>query len=260
VASEGKRITRMDLFGVFWRSFFLQTSWSFDRMQSLGFAFAMMPVLRRLYPDRTERSARLQDQMEYFNTQPYFANFVLGAAARAEEERASGVVPAPDPGDIKRTLMAPLGALGDSFFWGALKPLAAAVAVATLLGGAWWAPLLYLGLYNVVHIGMRGVLLAEGYRTGGDVVALLSRYNFTRMARLLKVLSLAGIGCIVGTITAWGPEFQAIEPPLYGLLLACAALAAVIGLSFLLRSGLSPVQLMLGLAALSLGLAWGGII
>jgi mannose/fructose/N-acetylgalactosamine-specific phosphotransferase system component IID len=244
VASEGKRITRMDLFGVFWRSFFLQTSWSFDRMQSLGFAFAMMPVLRRLYPDRTERSARLQDQMEYFNTQPYFANFVLGAAARAEEERASGVVPAPDPGDIKRTL----------------KPLAAAVAVATLLGGAWWAPLLYLGLYNVVHIGMRGVLLAEGYRTGGDVVALLSRYNFTRMARLLKVLSLAGIGCIVGTITAWGPEFQAIEPPLYGLLLACAALAAVIGLSFLLRSGLSPVQLMLGLAALSLGLAWGGII
>jgi PTS system mannose-specific IID component len=244
---------------VFWRSFFIQASWSFDRLQSLGFAFAMVPVLRRLYPDRTSFSARLNEHLEYFNTQPYLASFILGAAARAEEKRAAGKGPAADPAEIKRTLMAPLGALGDSFFWGALKPFAAAVAVATLLGGAWWAPLLYLGLYNAVHVGLRAALIFEGYRTGGDVVALLSRYQFTRMSRLFKVLSLTMVGCIAGTVTAWGPEIRPYEPA-SGLLLAAAVLAAVLGMIFLLRTRLSPVKLMLGLAALCLGLALGGII
>lgn len=228
-------------------------------MQSLGFVFAMVPVLRRLYPDPDERSARMAEHMEYFNTQPYFAAFVLGAAARREEDRATGRDPGADPGEVKKTLMAPLGALGDSFFWGAVKPLAGVVAVAALMAGAWWAPLLYLALYNAVHIGMRAALLFAGYETGGDVVALMGRYNFTRMARVCKALSLAIIGCILGSITAWHPEFMPFGP-LPGLLLAAGGLAAAMGMTALLRAGASPVKLMLGLAALCLGLALGGII
>ena len=259
MGSEARRIRTVDLLGVFWRSFFLQASWSFDRLQSLGFAFAMIPVLRRLYPDPTDYRERLNAHLEYFNTQPYLASFVLGAVARAEEERASGRAPAVESGEIKRTLMAPLGALGDSFFWGALKPLAAAVAVAALLGGSWWAPILYLVLYNVMHVGVRGALVFEGYRTGGDVVALLSRYHFTRMSRLFKVLSLAVIGAIVGTFTVWGPEFRPYARA-EGLLLAGGGLAAVLGMTVLLRARVSPVKIMLGLAALCLGLAFGGLI
>lgn len=259
MASEARSLRKIDLLGLFWRSFFLQASWSFDRLQSLGFAFAMVPVLRRLYPDRGEFSERLAAHMDYFNTQPYLASFVLGAAARLEEDRAAGRGMAADPVEIKKTLMAPLGALGDSFFWGALKPFAAAIAVAVLFGGLEWAPLLYLVLYNVVHVGLRAALLAEGYRTGGNAVELLMRYPFPRLTRLLKFLTLAAVGCIVGTITAWGTEFRTIEP-LHGLLLACAALAAVLGMTALLRARVSPVKLMLGLAALCVGLAWGGII
>ncbi len=63
-------------------------------MQSLGFAYAMLPALKRLYPDPQEYRARLQLHMEYFNTQPYLASFILGAAVRMEEERATGRAPA----------------------------------------------------------------------------------------------------------------------------------------------------------------------
>ncbi len=259
MASEVRRIRTIDLLGVFWRSFFLQASWSYDRLQSLGFGFALLPVLRRLYPDREEHSGRLHAHLEYFNTQPYLASFVLGAAARAEEERAAGGGGGADPAEVKRTLMAPLGALGDSFFWGALKPFTAVVAAAALLGGSWWAPVLYLVLYNLVHVGLRCLLVFEGYRTAGDAVALLSRYHFTRLSRMLKVLTLAMLGGIVGTIPSWGRDLGMFGP-LDGLLLALASLAAVLGMTALLRSRFSPVKLMLGLAALCLGLAWGGII
>jgi PTS system mannose-specific IID component len=247
----------MDLLGVFWRSFFIQASWSYDRMQSLGFAFALIPVLRRLYPDRELFTERLAVHMEYFNTQPYIASFVLGAAVKAEEDRASGRNAATDVVELKKTLMAPLGALGDSFFWGSLKPFAASAAVAVLLTGAWWAPLLFLVLYNIVHVGLRLSLVFVGYATAGDVVALMSRYRFTKLARRYKVLSLAIIGCIVGTVTAWGPEFRtdlSVSAPL----LAAAGLALTLILITLLRAGASPVKLMIGLAAACLILAWGG--
>jgi mannose/fructose/N-acetylgalactosamine-specific phosphotransferase system component IID len=245
---------------VFWRSFFIQASWSYDRMQSLGFAFAMIPVLRRLYPDRSEFSARLAAHMEYFNTQPYLASFVLGAAARAEETRAAGGRgPAPDLAELKKTLMAPLGALGDSFFWGSLKPFASAVAVAVLLTGSVWAPLLFLLLFNVIHVGLRFSLVFIGYATEGDVVGLLSRYNFTRLARRYKFMSLAIIGCIVGTLSAWGPEFRHFEN-VPEPILAAAALAITLVLTALLRIGASPVKLMLGLAAACLALALGGMV
>ena len=259
MAPDRTTIRTVDLLGLFWRSFFIQASWSYDRLQSLGFAFAFLPVLRRLYPDREAFSARLASHMEYFNTQPYLASFVLGAAAKAEEEHASGRKTAVEVMELKKTLMAPLGALGDSFFWGSLKPFAAAVAVALLLAGNWWAPLLFLVLYNIVHVGLRLSLVFVGYSTEGDAVALLSRYNFTRLARRYKVLSLFLIGCIIGTISLWDAEFRP-QVPFSPSLLAASGLVLTLGMTALLRLGASPVNLMLGLAAVCLALALGGFV
>ena len=66
----------------------MQASWSFERMQSLGFAFAIAPALKKLYPNGAEYESRLRLHMDYFNTQPYLASFILGAVVRMEEERA----------------------------------------------------------------------------------------------------------------------------------------------------------------------------
>jgi len=253
---EAKAVRTVDLLGVFWRSFFLQASWSYDRMQSLGFSFALIPVLRRLYGSGEEFSKRLAVHMEYFNTQPYFASFILGAAARLEEDRAAGA--AADPAEMKKSLMAPLGAVGDSFFWGSLKPLAATAAVAVILSGAWWAPLLFLGLYNAFHVGLRWSLLLEGYRSRGDVVALMARYSFTRLARHFKMMTLSIIGVVAGTFPKWGP-WQTDVPALSGLMVAVLGLASATALLALLRIGGTPVRLMIALAALCLGLELGGI-
>jgi PTS system mannose-specific IID component len=253
-----KKIRTADLLGVLWRSFFIQASWSFDRMQTLGFAYAMLPVLRRLYPDGAERASRLKVHMEYFNTQPYLAAFILGAAARLEQDRAAGRGTG-DVSALKSALMAPLGALGDSFFWGSLKPLAATVAVAVLMAGAWWAPLLFLVVYNLFHLVIRAGVLVAGYRTAGDAVALMDTYGFTKMARLFKALSLSLLGGIVGAISLWRPAFRP-ESPFTGPGMAAAGLVLTIAMVMALRKGFSPLKLMLGLAAACLALAYGGVI
>jgi len=228
-------------------------------MQSLGFAFAIEPVLRKLYPDPEEYESRLRLHMSYFNTQPYLASYILGAVTRLEQERASGRKPVADVQGLKTSLMAPLGALGDSFFWGSLKPFAAVMAVALVITGSWWAPLLFLAVYNSVHVVLRAGVLVSGYRSGGDAVDLMARYRFTKTAKLLKVTSLVMLGVIPGVLPSWRPEFRiAVTAP--DMAVSAAGLALTLGIVGLLRKGGSPVTFMLGLGVACLVMAYAGVI
>lgn len=227
-------------------------------MQSLGFAYAIEPALRRLYPDPAEYRERLHLHLDYFNTQPYLASFILGSAVRCEEERASGRNSGADVANLKNTLMAPLGALGDSFFWGALKPLSVLIAAAALMTGSWWAPLLFLVLYNSWHIWLRAELLLLGYQSGGDVVSLIGRYRFTRLVRVFKAASLAVLGGILGMAALWRPELRLLRGFPSGAL-ALSVLLITLVLVAVLRKGWSPVKLMLGLAAVCIALAYAGV-
>lgn len=256
---DRRAIGKLDLLKVFLRSFLIQASWSYDRMQSLGFAYAIQPVLRRLYPDQEEYRSRLDLHMEYFNTQPYLAAFILGATARKELERASDRDREADIPWLKSALMAPLGALGDSFFWGALMPLAAVIAVAVLMTGGRWAPLLFLVLFNSWHLGLRAGVFVWGYQSGGDAVALMARYNFTKMAKLFKAVSLAVIGGVLGMASSWRPELK-LTASLPGFVNAAAGLVITLVLVVVMRKGGSPVKLMLGLAGVCLALVYTGVV
>jgi len=259
VSKDNKEIGTIDLLRVFARGLLIQASWSFERMQSLGFAYAIEPVLRKLYPVQSEYESRLKLHMGYFNTQPYLASFILGAVVRLEQDRALGIKTDADVQGLKSSLMAPLGALGDSFFWGALKPLAAVVAVALLMTGYWWAPFLFLVFYNIWHVGLRAGMLFWGYQSGGDAVALMTRHSLMKTAKRFKRITLAVLGGILGMVPDWRLEFQ----PMVGwplVLMPLFWLAIVAALVVLFRRGGSPIQLMLGLAAVCLALAYTGVI
>jgi mannose/fructose/N-acetylgalactosamine-specific phosphotransferase system component IID len=254
-----KGIGAPDLFGVFRRALLIQASWSYERMQSLGFAFAIEPVLRKLYPDRVEYESRLRIHLEYFNTQPYLASFILGAVVRMEEDRADGRNVNEDVSSLKAALTAPLGALGDTFFWGALKPFAAVVAVALLMTGSWWAPLLFLVFYNVWHIGLRAGMVFWGYQSGGNAVAFIARYSMTNMAKRLKLITLTVAGGIIGMVPDWKMEFQpAVGASILPITLVWLVITLI--LAVILRRGGSPIKLMLGLAAFCVALAYAGVI
>lgn len=45
-------ITKKDLQKVFWRSIPMEHAWNYERMMHSGFCFAMLPILRKLYPKK----------------------------------------------------------------------------------------------------------------------------------------------------------------------------------------------------------------
>ena len=116
--AEEVHITKGDRIKVWWRSTFLQGSWNYERMQNGGWAYTLIPALKRLYHTKEDRSAALKRHLEFFNTHPYLASPILGVTMALEEERANGA-PIDDKAiqGVKVGMMGPLAGVGDPVFW-----------------------------------------------------------------------------------------------------------------------------------------------
>jgi PTS system mannose-specific IID component len=252
VTAPAPTLTRGDLRSVFYRSFCLQSMWNFQRMQNVGWLFALWPVLRRLYPDKERRRAVALEHLEYFNTHPYFAGLILGVAAGLEEDHASGGPVRRDQIHAARKFMSgPLAALGDTVFWAAARPLAGVLAVA--IGAVFpdhthaFVPVVFLLVYNIPHLAVRSAGLWAGYALRAQVVTFLVRINPQDWVRGAywtgAALSLAALALLWAR---FGPGREAVF-----VLLAAALI--------LLRLGVSSTQLLYAAAGAAAAAGWAGV-
>ena len=102
-----------------------EMSLNFERMQSIAFTYALIPALKKLYPNKEDMIPVLQRHMELFNTNATAGGLILGTTLAMEEEIANH--PDSMPGQavvaVKTGLMGPVAAFGDSFSAGTLTTL-----------------------------------------------------------------------------------------------------------------------------------------
>ena len=131
--NEKKLLTKSDINRVFWRSFTVNASFNYERQMSQGAQYALSPILQKLYPDKKELGEALQRHAEFFNTTPMLCPFIFGITAAMEEENATQEDFDPNTiNSVKAGLMGPLAGIGDSGFWGTLRPLAGGIACSHL--------------------------------------------------------------------------------------------------------------------------------
>jgi mannose PTS system EIID component len=205
------KLSRPTLLRVFWRCLFLQAAWNRRGMQNLGFAYAIAPALRELYSTEAEREAALQRHLGFFNCHPYMAAAILGGAIHHEEKVAAGQEPGAAPAGFKATLQGPLAAVGDGFFWTALRPFFGAVAAVGALLLGWPAVVAALIVYNGIHLALRWGLFRRGYEKGDEVLADIARLSLPRLADRLRLLGALLCGLAVGLMAvkarqAGGPQ------------------------------------------------------
>ena len=107
------RENNFSLFKVLWNSFFIQSAWSFEKMQGMGFALAITPALKKIYKEKDELINAVKRHMEFFNTHPYMASVIIGGAIKIEEDIKEGMVPPETVSMFKKSLMGPYGAIGE---------------------------------------------------------------------------------------------------------------------------------------------------
>ncbi len=188
---------------LFMRSLSLQASWNHERMQNLGLLVAMLPWARRHRGDLNRDRTFCRRYYEYFNTNPYLANFVIGGLVRLEDDRAAGLdVPLGMTATFRDSLGRAFASLGDQLFWLGLRP---AVVMAICLLGLFWqmaALISVIALFAVGQLVVRWRSLDQGYRLGLDLVDLLQDKRWHRGIAAVERTGMILTGMTAGTYLA----------------------------------------------------------
>ena len=166
-------------------------------MQNGGWAFAMIPAIKKLYPAKEDRVLALKRHLEFFNTHPYVASPVLGVTLALEEERANGA-PVDDVTiqGVKVGMMGPLAGVGDPVFWFTVRPILGALGASLALTGNILGPILFFVAWNAIRWAFMWYTQEFGYKAGSKITEDLSGgilQDLTKGASILGMFVLAAL-------------------------------------------------------------------
>lgn len=192
------KLTKKDRISVWLRSTFLQGSWNYERMQNGGWAFAMIPAIKRLYKTKEERSAALKRHLEFFNTHPYVASPILGVTLALEEERSNGTeVDDITIQGVKVGMMGPLAGIGDPVFWFTVRPILGALGASLAINGNILGPIIFFVAWNLIRMAFTWYTQEFGYKVGSSITDDLSGGLLQDITRGASILGMFILGALV---------------------------------------------------------------
>ncbi len=200
-------------------SMFIQGSWNYERMQNAGWAFALMPALKKLYkPKSEEAKLALQRHLEFFNTHPYLASPIIGVTLALEEERANGAkIDNAAIQGVKIGMMGPLAGIGDPVFWFTIRPIIGAIAASLAMSGSIVAPLMFFFSWNIIRISFLWYTQEFGYKQGTAITSDLGGGMLQEITKGASVLGMFVLGALIQrwvTISWTGPNAVVSKMPL----------------------------------------------
>ena len=198
MAENKIKLSKADRRSVMLRSQFLQGSWNYERMQNGGWAYSLIPALKKLYPNKDDASAALKRHLEFFNTHPYIAAPILGVTLALEEERANGVqIDDAAIQGVKVGMMGPLAGIGDPVFWFTVRPILGAIAASLATGGSVIAPLFFFFVWNIVRVAFLWYTQEFGYQKGSEITKDLSGGILQTITKGASILGMFVMGILV---------------------------------------------------------------
>jgi len=196
------KLNSRDIRNLFLRSMALEANFNFETWQNTGFAFTIIPVLKKLYTTKQTMAAALKRHLQFFNTSPYGSTLVIGITAAMEEQNSlDACFDAESINSVKLGLMGPLAGVFDSLFWGTFKVIAAGVGTSLALKGNVMGPVLFILIFNVPHLLLRYNLTFIGYNAGTKFLQNLAKNNvMDRLTQGASILGLMVVGAMPATL------------------------------------------------------------
>jgi len=206
-----KVVTKKDLNKMVWTSLFLQASFNYERMQSGGWVYSLIPGLKKIHTNKKDLSTSLTDHMEFFNTHPFPVTFIQGVILAMEENKEDRDTIR----GIKVALMGPFGGIGDALFYLTLLPITGGIAASLSQQGNIFGPILFILAFNLVHFGVRFGLMHFGHSTGTSAISSL-KTGTKKVSRAASIVGLMVVGGLIPSFVNFSLnwELQAGEIPI----------------------------------------------
>mgnify|MGYP000412062193 FL=1 len=207
VETKSNDVDKKDVKKALWRYILtFQWSWNYERMQALGFAWSIMPILKKVYKTKEDLIEAVQTHMQFFNTHPPAGGAIMGAATAMEEkETGSETV-----NSMKVGLMGPLAGIGDTLYGVLTRPIigvfAASLALAGNIMGFWIMVLFGITWGIIIKYG----LFWLGYNQGTDLVTQVAGDEKSQIEKVTQYATIFGLTVIGGFI----PSILNVTTPL----------------------------------------------
>ena len=268
--SENSSITRKDFWSVFFRSMTLDSSWNYERMQNLAYAYTMAPIIRRLYKNKEDRKDALERHLEFMSVTPHISTLLFGISGAMEEENSKNENFNPASiNAVKSSLMGPLAGIGDSLFWGVWRVVCAGLAIGFANAGNILAPIIFLVLFNVPNFLCRYYGACLGYSLGAKYIEKL--YANGMIEILTKAAGIVGL-IMVGAMTSntvifktvlefkmKGQSLMNVQSALDSIFKGIVPLLMTFGCYKLLNKKVNVIAIIFGIVALGIVLSLLGI-
>lgn len=258
----------------FWRTFPLQACFCFERMQNVGFAYMMVPALKKLYTDKKDISDALKRHLAIFNTTPAVVSFIAGASIAMEEKFKK----AKDNGEevdeesinaVKTALMGPLAGIGDSFFWGTFRIIGAGIGTSLAAKGSILGAILFLLIYNIPNFLVCYYGLKMGYKSGVGFLASMNEGGVVAvLTEAAKVLGLLVVGSMCASMVSISTPFVlhlngtkiVLQEIFDGIIKGFLPLGFTFIIYALLEKGMKSTTLLWGILVLGIVCSFFGIL
>ena len=203
--NEKKEImTPKEYRSIFWRSFTIQGSWSFDKMMAYGYMYAIEKPLRKIYPNDDDFYAALKRHTETFNITPHVSPFLMTLGVAMEEENAkSDAFDTSSINNVKVGLMGPMSGIGDSFFWGTFRVIAAGIGIGLAKSGNILGAVIYFLLYTAIHFITKILGGKYGYKMGTKFLENSEENHLMdKLSMGASILGMTVIGAMIGTMVS----------------------------------------------------------
>jgi mannose/fructose/N-acetylgalactosamine-specific phosphotransferase system component IID len=181
----------------FWRFFWsFQISWNYERMQALGFCWAIIPVLRYLHRNDNDFVVAMQRHLSFFNTSPVVGGpFILGSTIAMEE---GGSATSAD--SVKVAMMGPLAGIGDAVTYVVYNSIIFTLGANWALQGKVIGPIFVAVFVLVPYFLVRRWQFNFGYRQGKDLISKLASGALARLNEGAIVMAMIVFGGFIPSI------------------------------------------------------------
>ncbi len=200
---------KINIFSLLWSGFklnFLHTAWNFERLQNIGFLFAIYNLLKRIYhKNKYGLLGAINRHIGFFNTHIFFSSAAVGVIAKLErdisddDEKKNEEIE-----NTKMGIMGPLAAIGDSLFWYGLKPFALLMGAGVIfltnysLKSLIGSVIVSLAIYNLPRMLIKYYLLFKAYYNHGDLFVRIQKIQFQEIMKSVKLIGMCMLGGIMG--------------------------------------------------------------
>ena len=190
------KVTKKDLRRTAARYNFMACNiFNYESQMGPAVAWAMAPVLRKIYKNDEEYKAALNNHFNYYNSTTAMSSVILGATLAIEEK--DGIEAKETVQSLKTSLMGPFAGVGDTLVWVLWPTIIGSISGYMAQQGNPLGAIIWL-ICNIAFWFVKSKLFEVGYKSGTNMITKLGQ-KLSVFTEAASIMGLSVVGALIAT-------------------------------------------------------------